>query len=107
MDFKSDHLRIDKRSLALHRQVAAKLRSNPALVTRAKDNLARWRSKSREEVWMAEWDAILAQPVDYVANFLCDAGERATRLRQSSPFTGILTQEERRAVYAASKLEPA
>lgn len=40
-------------------------------------------------------------PVPDLLEFLVAPTERATRLRQSSPFVGILTSEERDAVFAA------
>jgi hypothetical protein len=38
-------------------------------------------------------------PVEQVAKLLVERSERATRLRQSSPFTGVLTETERLAIY--------
>lgn len=48
---------------------------------------------------MIEWMRILDLPIEDVVSFLCDQGEHATRLRQSSPFTGILTDQERLAIF--------
>ncbi len=48
---------------------------------------------------LAEWEGILAGTTDQVVQILVDRSERATRLRQSSPFTGILTEPE----YAAGR----
>jgi len=45
-----------------------------------------------------------ASPVDQVTAFLVERSERATRLRQSSPFAGILTEAERRAVFESFRL---
>jgi hypothetical protein len=47
---------------------------------------------------MTEWTEILALPIDDIARFLYDPSERATRLRQSSPFPGILTVQEREEI---------
>jgi hypothetical protein len=35
------HQRLDRRSLALHRAIAEKLRTNPALIAIARDNIER------------------------------------------------------------------
>ncbi len=96
----SDHIRIDERSLALHEVVARKLMASPVLLNTARENLRRWRQgDGRFAPAFAEWDRILAGAVDDVAALLVERSARATRLRQSSPFAGILTEEERRAVY--------
>ena len=96
----SDHVRLDDRGLALHRLVAQKVLANPALLDKARANVRRWHDNhdSRSSA-LAEWEQILSGPVTEVARFLVERSERATRLRQSSPFTGILTEAERLAVY--------
>jgi hypothetical protein len=96
----SDHRRLDERSLALHRLIAQKLQAAPALLERARDNLRRWQqAKPIPSPALTEWEHIMSNPVDEVVAFLVERSERATRLRQSSPFCGILTEAERRAVY--------
>jgi hypothetical protein len=96
----SDHDRLDERSLALHRLIARKLLANPALLDKARANLRRWRrSNSSPSPALTEWEEILCGPVEQVAIFLVDRSERAIRLRQSSPFAGLLTQDERMGIY--------
>lgn len=96
----SDHSRLDERSLALHQLVARKVLADPALLDTARATLRRWRESDGLPLpALAEWGRILDGPVDQVARFLTDRSERATRLRQSSPFCGILTEAERKAIY--------
>jgi hypothetical protein len=96
----SDHTRLDERSLALHQLVAQKVLAVPALLGKARANVRRWQeSHGSPSFALAEWEQILSGPVDQVAEFLVERSERATRLRQSSPFTGILTEAERLAIY--------
>jgi len=98
--FYSDHSRLDERSLALHRLVAKKVQATPALLDKARENVRRWReANGSSSPALAEWAQILASPASDVVALLAERSERATRLRQSSPFAGILTQEERRAIY--------
>jgi len=98
--FYSDHNRLDERSLALHQLVAEKVQAAPALLDKARANVRRWQEASgTASPALAEWAQILAAPASEVVAFLAERSERATRLRQSSPFAGILTEEERRAVY--------
>lgn len=96
----SDHRRLDERSLALHRLVAWKVLADPALLDQARETMRRWQTmEGSPSLALSEWESILSGPVDQVAEFLMEPSERATRLRQSSPFCGILTEAERRAVY--------
>ena len=96
----SDHTRIDERSLALHRRVAEKIRANPALLDKARTNLRRWQAMNPvASVALSEWEHILDGDVDAIAALLVERSERATRLRQSSPFTDILDETERREIY--------
>jgi hypothetical protein len=96
----SDHSRLDERSLAMHRLVAEKVQANPALLDKLRDNLYRWQnSEGSPKLALAEWEQILSGSVSQIAQFLTEQSERATRLRQSSPFAGLLTEAERRAIY--------
>jgi hypothetical protein len=98
--FYSDHERLDERSLALHRLVAQKILADPALLDKAGENMRRWQEANGSlSPPLAEWEQILSSPVNQVVAFLVERSERATRLRQSSPFAGILTEDERRAVF--------
>jgi hypothetical protein len=96
----SDHSRLHERSLAMHRLIAAKVQADPALLDKARDNLRRWQEmEGSPKLALAEWEQILSGPVSQVTQFLTDPSERATRLRQSSPFASILTEAERKAIY--------
>lgn len=94
------HARLDERSLAMHRRVAEKLEADPSLLSIARENLTRWQvDADSPSLAFAEWEHILGQPLDTITQLLTDRSERATQLRQSSPFAGILTDAERRAIY--------
>lgn len=92
-----DHRLIDERSLAFDRLIAAKLRANPALLEKARSNVARWLESSTPAAPAAfrEWQHILDGPFDSILAQLESTDQRATRLRQSSPFAGLLTEDER------------
>ena len=87
----------------MHCLVARKLLANPALVAKVRSTLARWRARSAEPVpsYFLEWGRILEGRPEEIAAFLASMGEDATRLRQSSPFTNLLTPEERAKIYEA------
>jgi hypothetical protein len=81
--------------------VAEKIRRDPSLLKRARRNLARW--KERRTTWprcLEEWEEILSDlPVEDVLALLVEDSEEGRRRRQSSPFTGILSAAERRAIF--------
>jgi len=95
-----DHRLIDGRSLAFHCLVAEKLRAKPTLREHAKRNLERWHTHASPRVRPAldEWRALLEAPLEQLLAVLTGSDERATRLRQSSPFAGVLTPQERFAI---------
>jgi len=99
----SDHRLLEARSLAMHCKIAQRISANPELLEVAKDNLSRWRAKSADQVpgYMKEWQDILQRPWPEIAELITSMSEEATRLRSSSPFAGILTDEERDRIYAA------
>ncbi len=80
------------------RRVAARLRLHPELLEIAHANLARW-SRQNASVGSllrcyAEWQDILARPVTEICDLLCSESEEAQRLRQNSPFVGVLSPAE-------------
>ena len=92
------HEWVDRRSLALARAVADKLKAAPELLDVARGNLARWLSASGDAPLPAhlEWQQILqTQPVGKIVELLQADTEEARRLRQSSPFAGLLSPQER------------
>lgn len=96
----SDHSRLEERSLAMHRLIAEKVQADPALLNKARDNLRRWQeSEGSPRLALAEWEQLLDGPLGQVMQFITERSEHARRLRQSSPFAGILTPTERRAIY--------
>jgi hypothetical protein len=99
----SDHQRLEARSLAMHCLVAKKLQANPALIDQARKTLERWKAQAAKPLpsVLSEWEQILESSQEDVASFVVSTHEDATRLRQSSPFTGILTLEERTEIYEA------
>jgi hypothetical protein len=98
--FQSDHRRLDDRSLALHELVARKLLADPAVLEKARENVRRWQeADASPKLALAEWSEILSGQASEVAQFLTERSERATRLRQSSPFAGVLSDAERQAIY--------
>jgi hypothetical protein len=97
------HRLAEARSLAMHCLVAQKIAAEPRLLDVARRNLAAWAARYGDSVPRAleEWRAVLGRPWPEIAALITDPGEPATRMRQSSPFAGVLTASERRRVYEA------
>ncbi len=87
----------------MHCLIARKLLANPALITQVRSTLVRWKAKAAEPVpsYFSEWERVLDGSPEEIAAFLASMREDATRLRQSSPFTNLLTSEERAKIYTA------
>jgi hypothetical protein len=97
------HRLIEARSLAMHCLIARKIAADPALLDVARRNLEAWSARYGDSPPRAleEWRTILTRPWPDIAALITDPGEAAARLRQSSPFAGVLTPGERRRVYEA------
>lgn len=91
------HQEIDERSLALHRLIAEKIRRDPILFERVRTTLARWRRIvcPSAQTYLVEWERLANQGVDACIAVATEDSERAAALRQSSPFAGVLTNQER------------
>lgn len=98
----SDHSLLDARSLAMHCVIAQKIAREPKLLQIAKRNLARWRQGSQPPAgYLAEWDRLLQKPLSELLGFITAADEQSARLRQSSPFAGVLNPQERKRIFEA------
>ena len=93
------HQQIDRRSLALARAIAEKVDRDPQRGLRiARDNCRRWLEQYDSPV-NREWWEILQQPWEQIREILLGESDNSRRLRQSSPFAGVLTPRERWAIY--------
>lgn len=98
------HDLIDKRSLEYGELIAAKIRKHPELMDFVRANLDQTLSESRlsesGKDALREWQAILAtHSFDEVLEILTQNSDEGQRLRQSTPFLGILTQQERMEIF--------
>jgi hypothetical protein len=87
----------------MHVVAAEKIERDPSLLSIPKRNLERWDARMTEmpPAWLTEWRQILDKPWPAVAALITELSENASRLRQSSPFAGVLSPTERRRIYAA------
>lgn len=94
------HEDIDRRSFALAQAIVAEIDRDPsrAGLLRARQICARWMQNHPLAV-LAEWQHILKGDWQDVRAVLLEEGETGRRLRQSNPFCGVLTPQQRWAVY--------
>ena len=92
------HEWIDRRSLALHEAVAAKLEAQPQLLDVARANLRRWLSANPAAALREWWQLLETTPLPDLLALLRSQGDEAARLRQSSPFAGLLTPVELQSI---------
>lgn len=85
----------------MHALIAKKLLRDRRILAIAKRNLARWQETRAGATYLAEWRTILKRPPEEIAAFLVADDENATRLRQSSPFAGVLSPQERKRFFDA------
>lgn len=94
------HVLPEIQALAYHRLVGERL--NEQLVDEARDRLDRWRETGRiHPHWAEQWDKILALPLPRIATAIGADTKAARELRQTSPFAGALTEQERRRLSRA------
>ncbi|MDC8831765.1 hypothetical protein [Alteromonas gilva] len=94
----------DQRSLCLHRCIAHKIKSNPALLTQVFDTLeSRYAERLMSYGSYLHWQAILSLSADHQQfyNALTAEDKTTTALRRKTIFTGILNEKERRDCLAA------
>jgi hypothetical protein len=100
------HADRDHEELSLAHEVARRLALDPAIVTSAREHIARrlHNASPNERGELREWDSILkTMSVPRLQRFLVDSGERATRLRQSMPFLSVLSSEERAKILTKAR----
>ncbi|HYI10073.1 MAG TPA: hypothetical protein VEK57_13520 [Thermoanaerobaculia bacterium] len=93
------HQAIDRRSLEMVRRIVAKIDADPRQegLEQARRVCLRWVEKGN--VPAREWLQILERPWEEIRSILLEDSEESQRLRQSDPFCGILTPQERWEIY--------
>lgn len=95
-----DHQTAELQSLAYHRLVAERLDEH--VVDRARRRLRKWIDAGRiHPNWAERWTVLLEQPLDRIAKAISADTPRARELRQTSPFAGVLTEQERQRLQRA------
>ena len=98
--------RADERSKALHKEIAKKLRNNPGLWIIPLGNIKKWRKMRGGNIpALSEWEQLLeSNDKERILSILESDSEDSIRLRSSSPFTGILSENEREIIFKFYKI---
>ena len=79
-------------------RIAAGLRQHPEWLETARANLDRWSRRNRDAPGLlrcyAEWRELLDRPTDQICDILTAKTDEGQRLRQNSPFAGVLSPSE-------------
>ncbi len=93
----------------MHRLIAAKIRNDPVLFEKVRVTIGRFRQIvcANSQSYLIEWERVIKQGMEAALALATEESERATALRQASPFAGILTKPERLAFLAQWKRDHA
>lgn len=88
------------RSRRLHELLARKIVDNPELLDRAKERLERLSSSNAAgRTYHQRWGELMGSSLPILLKKMTEDSEDADQLRKESPFTILLTHDERLAVF--------
>ncbi len=91
------HRTSERRSLALHRVIAERL--DKGMVEEARERVERLAAERHLHRRYAErWRELLSRPIAEIAATITADNQEGRDLRQSSPFAGVLNEQERRRI---------
>jgi hypothetical protein len=100
------HELAERRSLAIHSEIARRLVDDPSLLEHARAVLQKWREEKLIATYYAdEWERRFEGPLADLARFLASDAEDARALRQASPFVGIVSPRERWKIWRDVRAE--
>jgi hypothetical protein len=98
----SRHRLAELRSLAMHRRLATILEDDPVALEKARNRVRRWLDGSEyftgSTTYANRWWELLSGPRQQLLEVLTSDNEESRALRQSTPFAGILSERERKAI---------
>jgi hypothetical protein len=94
------HREAELQGLAYHRLVAERL--DRRMVERARRQLEQRKQAGRiDKRWASEWERILSGSLDEIREVVSADTPDSAELRQTSPFAGVLNEQERRLLTAS------
>lgn len=93
------HRVAEERSLALHLEVALRIRAQPGLLNSARTRVQGWSEDGSVAThWVNVWSELLSRSLEEVVTAITDQGETGRSLRQTSPFAGVIDAKTRWAI---------
>jgi hypothetical protein len=104
------HQFIDLVNLHYHREIAERLRDAPdETLGIARNNLRRWlkvHAGTGTANALVDWQTIIeTRTVQELISIITEDSDEGQRLRQSTPFVGVLTKQERQDLFARCEKE--
>ena len=95
------HQQIDMRSLAMAEAIVELIDTDPERLglDHARKTCGRWLQEYGTDPNVEEWLHILSRPWEEIRRVLLDKSNEGARLRQNSPFAGVLPTRKRLAIY--------
>jgi excisionase family DNA binding protein len=97
----------DRRSLAYCLLLSARLVADPeAVLAKARENLEVMRTAlddGSSDRWLDRWEQMLDGPLEAILHVFTALDEESIELRHMAPFAGLLTDEERLQIIAATR----
>lgn len=92
------HRTAELRSIAMHRLIVERL--DAGVLERARARIGRWLVEDGpvDRRWALQWEELLDLPVGKLKEKLVEDSEDMRDLRQSTPFAGVLREDERRKI---------
>ncbi|MCL4211018.1 MAG: hypothetical protein HRU76_04700 [Phycisphaeraceae bacterium] len=103
------HKELDHQSMLLAARIARELPERPEWIEAARANLRRWMARNADSPGLRrayqEWLTLLEQPVDRICQAMLASTDEGQRLRQNSPFAGVLSPGEVWAIKRSARHE--
>jgi hypothetical protein len=94
----------EMRSLMMHRIVVEQFQQDPIkIIEFGLNNLQRWRKKGVSCDDFEIWEEILRFSPQRLPEILSSTSEESIRLRQSSPFAGLVPEESRQKILSSTQ----
>ena len=102
------HDEIDRRSLAMAKAIVELIDNDDERkgLSHARGTCRRWLTEFGPDPNVEEWSRILERSWSEIRQVLLDESEEGKRLRQNSPFAGVLPPRQRWDIYRRFRDEP-
>ena len=90
----------ERKSVALHRAIADRLRADPSLVAVARTRLDWLRARNPAAAsYYDRWAQLLDGPPEQLLGVMVSPSDEACALRQENPFVDLVDQRDRARIY--------